>query len=70
MWENGLMDKLRQNYRPRIDKCLANKQNKPKTAPLKLVDLYSAFVLLGFGLSLAVSAFIVELTSLRFRNKK
>ena len=61
-WEYGLMDKIRQNYQPRIDKCLIG-SNKPRIEVLTLRDLSSAFVLFGIGISASFVAFIIEALS-------
>jgi hypothetical protein len=61
-WEYGLMEKIRQNYRPRIDKCLLG-SNKPRIEVLTLRDLSSAFVFFGIGMCASFVAFIMETAS-------
>ena len=60
--EAGLDDVWKKKYIPSIDRCkLENHHDsdaKPK--PIKLFQLSSAFLILGFGISLAFVAFLVE----------
>ena len=58
-WEYGIMEKIRKNYRPNIDKCLI-RPVKPKMTVLSLVDLSSAFLILGIGLGTAILVFFLE----------
>lgn len=43
------------------DNCLKEKKKSAKDVPIKLVDLTSAFLILGIGLGLATLFFLLEL---------
>jgi hypothetical protein len=58
-WEYGILEKIQKYYQPPIDKCLL-RPVKPKMAVLSLVDLSSAFLILGIGLGTAILVFILE----------
>ena len=60
-WENGIMDRMFAKFTPKIDKCMVDKKEPPKLSPLKLVDLSSAFVILGIGCGLSLVAFLFEM---------
>ena len=62
------MEKIRKNYRPNIDKCLI-RPVKPKMTVLSLVDLSSAFLILGVGLGTAILVFFLEKISCFFQKK-
>ena len=54
---------------PRIDQCLIqNQETSAGQKSLTLVDLSSAFVIFGFGLSLAFLVFLLELIYKRFKD--
>ena len=63
LWETGLTNFWVENEMPKADQCFA-KFVKPSTSirpsRIKLVDLTSAFLILGIGLSLAIFSFVVE----------
>jgi len=67
-WEYGIFEKILKNYRPPIDKCLI-RPVKPKMAVLSLVDLSSAYLILGIGLAASVFVFILENIYYIFQNK-
>ncbi len=70
MIENGIMEKMRKNYRPRIDKCLVkNNLNRPKMTGLKLIDLSSAFVFWTIGVFVALSTFFTEIAVTYLKKK-
>ena len=51
-----------QFLQPRVDQCLMKSQQvSASIKPLSLVDMSSAFVILGLGISLAILVFIFEL---------
>lgn len=65
LWETGFprywMDQLTPN---KGAQCLINKQNSNAfvvTNKIKLQDLISAFLILGFGISLSILCFVIEL---------
>lgn len=69
LWETGLNRIWVYNELPKAQVCLTNvkrnhQQQAPQT-PIKLVDLTSAFFVLGIGISLSFLAFIVELMVLQ-----
>lgn len=45
---------------PNVDKCLVKKKESAAQKPIKLVDLTSAFFVLGVGLSLSLICFVSE----------
>ena len=70
MIENGIMEKMRKNYRPRIDKCLVKYNlNRPRMTRLKLIDLSSGFVFWTVGVTLALSTFFAELAVTYLKRK-
>jgi hypothetical protein len=60
IWEMGLMTYWQGNTIARVDKCLMDSKERPKITRLKLVDLYSAFLLLAAGTALSIMVFIAE----------
>ena len=64
--ENGLLDYYSNQglYVPGsggADQCFKKKKNSAKNVPIKLVDLTSAFFILGIGTGLAILCFLLEL---------
>ena len=60
-WENGILNHLFAKFTPKIDKCMVDKSDPPKLSPLKLIDLSSAFLILGIGYGLSLVAFLFEM---------
>ncbi|XP_057376140.1 ionotropic receptor 93a-like [Daphnia carinata] len=60
--ESGLLDHWLKQYTPNVDKCMVGK-SKPheRVVPFTLLDLSSAFLLLGIGIGLCLFAFLLEL---------
>jgi ionotropic glutamate receptor len=54
------------NNLPYVDKCLAKSNESARQKPIKLVDLTSAFFILGIGVSLALLSFLTEVFYFRF----
>ncbi|KAI9553850.1 hypothetical protein GHT06_019119 [Daphnia sinensis] len=70
--ESGLLDHWLKQYTPNVDKCIVGK-SKPhdRVSPFSLLDLSSAFLLLGIGIGLCLFAFLLELiTSLQAYTKQ
>jgi hypothetical protein len=67
IWEMGLMKYWQRKSTPRVEKCLMESKERPKITRLKMVDLYSAFLLLAAGTALSIMVFIAENFA---RNKK
>lgn len=65
MWEYGILDKWKRDMQPaRIELCAAgNKKNGPvaQQSSIKLIDLSSAFFVLGVGVSVSLIAFLFEI---------
>jgi len=64
--ENGLLDFYSNEvlYTPGSggsDQCIKKQKKSAKDVPIKLVDLTSAFFILGIGLGLAILCFLLEL---------
>ena len=64
--ENGLLDYYSNQglYIPgsgRSEQCFKKEKNSAKDVPIKLVDLTSAFFILGVGTGLAILCFLLEL---------
>jgi hypothetical protein len=56
-------------YQPRIDQCLIKNQKRSAHAKnLALVDMSSAFVVLGLGISVSFLLFITEVIYKRIQN--
>ncbi len=69
LWETGLIDFLTSeamNARGG-EKCLAPPNTKPKLVSIKLVDLTSAFFILGFGIGVSILAFLIELIVAKYK---
>lgn len=60
-WDCGLGNFLKRKYLPGSMYCRVDRKMKGQTEAIKLVDLTSAFFLLGIGLSLSCTIFILEL---------
>lgn len=55
----------------RADKCLVKNPPKSTTAiPIKLMDLTSAFLLLGIGVGVSILVFLVELAVFKLSRRK
>lgn len=54
------------NNLPSVDKCLAKSKESARQKPIKLVDLTSAFFILGIGVSLALFSFFMEVFYFHF----
>ncbi len=67
----GLTDLWQKWSLPNIDKCKLDKnKDEGKVKPITLVELSSAFLVLGVGLLLSVLAFLIEcLMASRFFSK-
>jgi len=77
LWETGLIDFWTHevfNIRG-AEKCLAPPDTTPKLVPIKLIDLTSAFFILGTGIRVSVLVFLIELIvskykrEIKFKNK-
>ncbi|KZS21010.1 Uncharacterized protein APZ42_012161 [Daphnia magna] len=62
LWENGLLAYWSKQYTPNVDKCMVAKAElrKERTA-LTLLDLSSAFMLLGLGIGSSLLVFFLEM---------
>jgi len=60
--EAGLVDHWKKVYIPSIGQCDLNNYQKSqkKTKPIRLIELSSAFFVLGIGLGLSILAFLME----------
>lgn len=57
-------------YQPRVDQCfIKNQETSARQKSLKLVDMSSAFAILGLGISVSVLVFLLELIYKRFKNR-
>lgn len=62
IWENGLINNLKEKYFPPVPaRCLTTGRKPGRPTPLKLDDFAGAFVLLLFGLGFAKLVFLTEL---------
>lgn len=60
--ESGLLDHWLKQYTPNVDKCMVGKSKAhERMIPFSLLDLSSAFLLLGIGIGLCLFAFLLEL---------
>lgn len=66
LWETGLMMHWLKNNLPPVDKCLVKSKDSARQKPIKLVDLTSAFFILGIGVSIALFSFLMEVIYFRF----
>ena len=70
LWQSGLITYWTTKYTPNVDKCLVHQRNKHEKEfvsgqshkPLSLKDFASAFLFFGLGLSVALLAFLIELS--------
>lgn len=62
MWANGLIAYGRKAL-PSTDECRVDKPLQAKIRTLTLFDLSPAFLILGFGLSLSLFCFVMEMLS-------
>ena len=62
LFESGLMRFWAKTVVPMADKCLTTKKRRTSSrqVPIYLVDLTSAFLILGVGLGLAILTFLLE----------
>lgn len=67
VWETGLVPYWVQNVIPKAYACFDKNQQKTTSKPnaIKLVDLTSAFLILGVGLGLGIIFFIFEIMHYR-----
>ena len=72
VWETGLVPYWVQNVIPKAYACFDKNPQKTTSKPnaIKLVDLTSAFLILGVGLGLGIIFFIFEIMHYRFRARK
>lgn len=69
--ETGLVDVWKMNHVPSMERCkLGNQGKNKKPTAITLVQLSSAFVVLGIGLSLAVFSFLLEIILSHFKRGK
>ena len=54
---------------PGSEKCLDKKEKAAKEVPIKLVDLTSAFLILGIGLGLATLCFLIEIIVAKYQKE-
>ena len=54
---------------PGNDKCFNNNQNSAKDVPIKLIDLISAFLILGVGLGCGILCFLLELIVAKYKHE-
>ena len=61
-FESGLLRFWAKSVIPRADECFFTKKQETsaRQVPIRLVDLTSAFLILGVGLGLAVLTFLLE----------
>lgn len=71
LWELGIINKLNRElfFIPGSEKCLKKKEKAAKEVPIKLIDLSSAFLILGIGLGLAVLCFLLELIVAKYQKE-
>ena len=63
LWETGLTNVWTENEIPKADQCFAKEVKSSiliRPSRIKLVDLTSAFLILGIGSSLAILSFVME----------
>ena len=62
LMEAGLVDHWKKVYIPSIGQCDLNtyQNSQKKTKPIRLIELSSAFFVLGIGLGLSILAFLME----------
>ena len=68
LWEFGIIGKLNRELFviPGSEKCF-KKQKAAKEKPIKLVDLTSAFFILGIGLGTSILCFLIELIIVKYK---
>ena len=72
--ENGLLDYYSNEglYVPgsrESDQCFKKVKNTAKDVPIKLVDLTSAFFILGIGTGLSILCFLLELIVAKYKHE-
>ena len=64
MWQSGLSRKWKRNFEPpRVEVCLAKGVGRIEGKSIRLVDLTSAFLVLGIGSLISLFSFFCELVS-------
>ena len=62
MWQAGINAYWMQNSYPSyVDECIAPPKDEAKQVPIKLMEVSSAYVILGIGSGLTMVIFVVEL---------
>ena len=62
MWQAGINAYWMQNSYPSyVDQCIMPPKEEAKQVPIKLMEVSSAYVILGIGSGLSVFFFILEL---------
>ncbi len=51
------------------EQCFTEKSPEAKDVPIKMVDLTSAFLILGIGLSLSILCFLLELIVSKYKRE-
>ena len=72
LWETGLMIHWIRTNSPsmNVDRCLAKSKDSARQKPIKLVDLTSAFFILGIGTGVAMIRFLYELIYFHFYQRR
>lgn len=63
MWASGTISHMMREHFPVATNCRTDHPPETNKRPLTLTELAAAFLLLGFGLSVSVLAFAVEILS-------
>ena len=71
LWETGLISYWASKTIPKIsEKCISGSDKKEAAvAPIKTVDLISAFLILGIGIGVSVLAFLLELIYFKWQHQ-
>lgn len=68
LWESGLLVHWLRKYTPNVDKCMLDTvKPRGRMTSISLLDLSSAFLLLGFGVGLSIVVFLLEIVTLLTR---
>ncbi|XP_059350480.1 glutamate receptor ionotropic, delta-2-like [Daphnia carinata] len=71
LWETGLMIYwLKNNLQLSVDKCLVKNKDSARQRAIKLVDLTSAFFILGIGIGFALSSFVIEVVYFHLQRRQ
>ena len=71
MWQAGINAYwMRNSYPSYVDQCIVPPKDEAKEVPIKLMELSSAFVILGIGSGLTIVIFAVELLFGRVTKKR